>query len=366
MALLLKLMTRNLLLPLTLAATLVAGSVASAQTTKPATRPAAEQRRSNLQGQGGRYLRQVIELVQGLDLTEDQQVELRGKVKDLQADLKNINDTHGDDRRARTKAARERFVRFRTDLGDILTPNQQKALQAKMQAARKQGDRRDPNRRQNMPEGNEAKMPENVRGSGGFGDKAASVDEAPMPSRFADRLRGGVMKPLPADMALLTGTGNDVTLGDLLAEHRPTIFVLGSWSAPSFRDRVADLPWLIDQLRDSTDRQADLVVVYTRERHPDGGVARNEEENISIPQHASADDRVAAARVVRERLPTNRPGVTVVLDTMDDVLLEHIADGQAGDFAIVVKPDGTIVARQRWFDPTAIPALVDQANTETE
>ena len=68
---------------------------------------------------------------------------------------------------------------------------------------------------------------------------------------------------------------------------------------------------------------------------------------------------------VRNLLP-KWPGLSLVLDDMDDELLSRIAGDvdEAGDWAAIVLPDGTITAKQRWFDPTAIPALVAEARSQ--
>ncbi len=257
--------------------------------------------------------------------------------------------------------------RFRGALAEVLTPEQRKELRDSMKALREERPERP--RRNAGPRSEAGERPgpgaRPPRGAGGFGRPATRPGDD-RPSRFESRLQDQVdrdqLVAVPTDLPLLTATGRETTLAQSLAEHRPTIVLLGSYSAPSFRERMADLPWLVDQLRTPSGRSADLVVVYTRERHPSDGWTnpKNDEAGIAIPAHTSAEDRLEAAKRVRSELP-DRTGVSLLVDTMDDRLASLVAGDEAGDHVVVLRPDGTVSARQRWFDPTAIVGLVEAA-----
>ena len=255
----------------------------------------------------------------------------------------------------------------------MLTAEQRATLARSVQQMRQAGDQRDPNRPQRIAGEADRPAMAAMGEADAMSDQARSravargeaSNSAATASRFVGRIKAAASEAdaLPLDLELLRPTKAAVPLKALLAENRPTVIVLGSWSAPSFRDRTADLPWLVDNLRTPGGRSADLVVAYTRERHPAGEwqTPRNEADGISIAAHATADDRVAAAAAARTAVP-DRVGVSFVLDSMDDALLEAIGGGDdEGDWAVVVTPDGTVSAKQRWFDPTAIPGLVAEA-----
>jgi Spy/CpxP family protein refolding chaperone len=334
-------------------------TVASAQPNqKPEARqPDGEQRRG--QRPAGRYLEMLQAELQKLDLSEEQQTQVKTLVAELRIDLKSIMQQNKGDREATRQAARERMSRFRASIQETLTADQAEQLKESMKQLRQ--DRPQRRDRANRPE--QGSRPSMERGRrGGFGPTTQPrVDREPgrFESRLADRADGGRIEALSLDLPLLTPTGRETTLASGLAENRPTVLVLGSYSAPSFRERMKDLPWLLDTLRDDGSRNADVLVVYTKERHPADGWTnpRNEEEGVAIPAHASADDRVAAANQVREALG-DRSGLTVLLDSMDDTLHARVAGDRPGDHVLILRPDGTVAARQRWFDPTAIPELV--------
>ncbi|MEM7808706.1 MAG: deiodinase-like protein [Planctomycetota bacterium] len=327
-------------------------------------RPRAGERRQR-GGQTGRYMEMLRAELAKLDLTEDQLTKIRDLGQNLRTDLTALREKHGDDRQALRQAGRERMSRFRGAIGEVLTEEQRAELRTAMeQLRREQGNQP---RRARGAEAGERAGPERrgPRREGGFGRPSTRPSDATS-SRFESRLQNRAesadLSTLPLDLPLLTATGNETTLGQNLHANRPTVVLLGSYSAPSFRERLRDLPWLVGELRTPGGRSADLLVVYTKERHPSDGWthADNADAGVVIPQHADANARMEAARMVRERLPA-RTGVSLVLDTMDDSLLGRVADNDPGDHVLILKPDGTVAARQRWFDPTAIIDLVADA-----
>jgi hypothetical protein len=146
---------------------------------------------------------------------------------------------------------------------------------------------------------------------------------------------------LRGDLTLYTLSGRERMLSTLLAEHRPTVIILGSLSSPSFRDRLMDLPWLAREMG----RNGDLLIVYTREQHPEGGdwqVPRNEMGQILIPAHKTLAERIKLAERVRDA--DGMRGQSVVVDSMDDTLLKAFVGKEAvnrpQNTAVVVSPGG--------------------------
>ena len=146
--------------------------------------------------------------------------------------------------------------------------------------------------------------------------------------------------------------GRPVTLGDY--RHKVLVIAFGSHTSPTFRAKAAAL----DALRESYGFRARFLVVYTREAHPAGewDVARNAAAGVSVPAHADADARAAAARAMRDALGLK---LDVAPDGMEDAVTE--AYGGFPNAAVVLGRDGTIIARQRWLDPSGLGRLIDDA-----
>ena len=323
-------------------------------------------------GAGRGRLRAFEKAVAELDLDEDRRAKVDAVMAEFKAQLRDVARAHRDDPEKLREEVQAEVARFRQKLSAELTPRQRAALRKAVRPNRGQDADEPRPRRQGgvMGQMNRGDFGE-LAGGAGFGSSApAEAGPPPAPtSRFLDRLRDppglAVGGPLPEGLNVLNLTGDAVPLRSLLAENRPTLVLLGSATSPTFRDRVGDLPWLRDQLRDAGTRAADLVVVYTREQYPAGDWTpdRNLIDGFDLPAHGSADDRVETAKNLRAWGDITGLGVTVAADAMDDAALSALAGGPSavGNFAFVFRPDGTLVARQRWFDPTAVPALVAAA-----
>jgi hypothetical protein len=323
-------------------------------------------------GQAGRYLDRLMRTVDQLELTDAQRGELQAATDTLRSDLRDAVEQHRGDREALTKATRELLTGFRGRLGRILTADQQSALRESMG---RRGSRQSPPSR---PPAGAAMEPEGAMAGGGMmgeaaGDRVRQPLAPPAADRFLSRLtsQGGLTpgQPLPAGLTVLTLRGQPVPLADHLAKDRPTILILGSASSPSFRDRMTDLPWLLERLDTPFGSAADVVLVYTREQYPAASwdLDRNRRDGFVLPQHETPDERVETAVNFRQWAGLDRPHVTVLADSMDDATRSAVA-GEAGDatgnYVLVIDPAGTVVGRQRWFDPTGLVPLVEAALDE--
>ncbi len=189
------------------------------------------------------------------------------------------------------------------------------------------------------------------------------------PTAFLDRLADpvgmDVGEALPDGLTVLTLAGNARPLADLLSKHRPTVVLIGNASSPTFRDRAGDVAWLLDELKVGTGRSADVLLVYAREQYPTGewDVQRNRAEGFELAPPNTNEERIELAKNLRNWAGLGRSGMEMVVDPIDDGVFTALAGGTTatGNFAFVFRPDGTLAARQRWFDPTGIPGLVDAA-----
>ncbi|HTW94800.1 MAG TPA: deiodinase-like protein [Tepidisphaeraceae bacterium] len=135
---------------------------------------------------------------------------------------------------------------------------------------------------------------------------------------------------------------------------RVVVLEFGSYSSPSFRDRVAAM----DRLRAQFSGVAMFLIVYTREAHPEGDwqVQRNVDAGVLVNQPTILSQRRALARRAVESLNIHTP---VVVDTMTDDVTR--AYGGAPNAAVVIDRTGRIAGRQNWTDPSGLPELIRAA-----
>jgi Spy/CpxP family protein refolding chaperone len=309
----------------------------------------------------GAMAERLAEVVRDLDLSPEQEDRARAVLDDLKR--------QGDEIRAAIRSgdemAREQagamLLDARQKLGQILTPEQQRRFRERMREPRGGGDGGPPMMGPDEMTGDRPGRPgrpRNRRGDAGDGmmemDKPAGGDrpagasaspapETPMPE---------VGAPAPAfDLKTLDGR----VVRPSSFKGRVLVLVFGSYSSPSFRQRAAAL----EQLRkDYAGRGVQFLVVYTTEAHPAGewDVERNKDDGVAVTAHADADARAAQAERARDALKLTVPFAT---DGMADEAFA--AYGRAPNGAVLIGRDGTVVARQRWFDPGALRRHIDQA-----
>jgi hypothetical protein len=137
-------------------------------------------------------------------------------------------------------------------------------------------------------------------------------------------------------------------------KNKVVVLEFGSYSAPPFRYRSAAM----DALAKEVGSRAEFITIYTAEAYPAGewNIDRNKTDNVSIPRHADAAARLAAAEKARTAL---RPNRTLAVDTMDNATARAYRAGAHSAF--VIGRDGTIVARQQWCDPDGLKRHIDAA-----
>ena len=281
------------------------------------------------------------------------------------------------DAEARQKA-RELGEETRQKLREILTPQQQEKLRELMQRPMSPPPQDGPRRpgggpaRRNRdgaatraataggPDKDQMMSEMTMSGAGAGGDMM-SMDGA----RRTDAAKPGASAPgseaVPAgpkigdpapDFTLTRPDGAQVSLASL--KGRVIVLVFGSYSAPTFRNRAAAL----EKLKSDLGTRASFFIVYTREAHPTGEweVARNKEDGISVEQARSLDARRTAAQAAREKLKLTAP---ILLDTIGNDTA--IAYGAGINSAYLIARDGTIAARQRWFEPLALRRAIENA-----
>jgi hypothetical protein len=160
----------------------------------------------------------------------------------------------------------------------------------------------------------------------------------------------GVGEAAP-DVALTRLDGGKVQLASL--KGRIVVLVFGSYSSPSFRQRAAAL----EKLRSDLGIHAQMFVVYTKEAHATGEweVDRNKDDGVSVEQPKTFEARRTLAQTAKEKLKLATP---VTIDSIDNSAAAAFGAGE--NSAIVIGRDGTIVAKQQWFEPAAVRRAVDK------
>jgi hypothetical protein len=334
---------------------------------QPATRPGGQPPPGDRPGPGapeqriGQYVEQVSAAIETLQLTEQQRPLMQQAVGELREDLRRIaQEARQNNPEAAGAAFRQRMEQFRQQVLEILSPEQAQQLGQEIQRrteARGQGDR--------PPRGPDGAMQPNQPGAAmnerrqRGGQEDAEVTAAAQ-NAFLERLNAppglDVGQPLTESVKIVSLTGKQRPLRESIPRSKPLVVFLGSMSSPSFRDHVGDFL----QLRQEIGRDADLLIIYTREQHAAGEwtVERNERDGVAIPQHATIDERIAAAKKLRQ---DGEVRIEIVVDDMENSALKALVGEAPHSAALVFAPDGTLVGRQQWLDPTGIPALVAEA-----
>src|SRR5439155_10711882 len=85
-------------------------------------------------------------------------------------------------------------------------------------------------------------------------------------------------------------------------------------------------------------------------------IDRNKDDGVQLEQPKTIEARKTLAETARQKLKITTP---ILLDSIDNEAVK--AFGATENSAYVLTRDGTIAARQQWFEPTALRRAIDQA-----
>lgn len=291
--------------------------------------------------------------LQKLDLSDEQKQKVRELMMDMQSKARDLRESagNGDDMREKMQGLQQEL---RDRLKDILTPEQQQKLQD-LTGQEGGGAGRDAARRA---------KPEAGKASADAGDNMMMK-----PDGMEDEHHTRAPKPAPADTAdalppqtLHAGdaapefrlTGLDGKVFELSSlKETPIVLEFGSYTCPVFRSRAAAM----EKLRSQYSGRVRFLIVYTKEAHPVGGweVERNKQEGIRVQQPMDLTGRKALAEEAKQKLKLTTP---ILLDDMNDSTTT--AYGGFPNGAVVIK-DGQVIASEKWVDPPALKAALDNA-----
>jgi Spy/CpxP family protein refolding chaperone len=332
-------------------------------------------------GPGAGMLDRLRDGLQKLELSDEQKQKIKTVFDDMRPKFQQVREQAQGDMQAAREKSRELVGELQNKLRTILTPEQQEKLRSIMRppgagGAGGDGPATAPARvRQREREGAGARGrdagDDTMMSSGaGAGDQmmmsgsaadAMAAGKAPKdvpkaePAKLADgSIPDGppVGSPAPQFSLRKLDGGGLVQLSQL--KGRVVVLEFGSYSCPAFRDRVSAM----EKLKSEYGNRATFFVVYSREAHPAGGweVDRNKDQSISVEQPRSIDARQQLAKKARESLKITVP---MLLDSVgNDTALAY---GAGPNSAVVIGRDGTIVAKQQWFDAYGIRRAIDNA-----
>jgi hypothetical protein len=323
------------------------------KTFAPATQPSAKSENAAPPFRPGVILERVRDNLEKLNLSAEQKEKvdkLFEETKSKGQELMQQAREGGEDAKQRL---RELAQQSRKKLGEILSPEQLEKLRQLMQAdgfSPPAEDRPAPGKKKEQSRGEQPAMKEEstmMEDSAREQAKTAAKESAPAAAVAAGPAIGD---PAP-DLKLQRLDGGNVQLAQ---KGRITVVVFGSLSCPSFRQRAAAL----EKLKETTGNRANVYVIYSKEAHPLGGweVDRNKAEGISIDDPKTIDARRALASKARDALKLSTP---ILIDTMDNTAMTTL--GAGANSAFVIARDGTLAARQQWFEPAALRRYIDQS-----
>ena len=353
-----------------------AGSAEAARQGEPVTRPAERRvERDGERGRGpGRLLERLRRATAEMDVTPEQRRDLdaafEAAIARFRQALPEMRQMSRDERREEVRVLLMGLV---DEVNAALPPEKRGEFRATVERLRDRDDDGEarPGRGFAPPPGlfggrkldGDAPPPPMMGGDAMSGpDQSEVADSTPSSAFLANLTRTPGLAfgaALPESITVLTLAGAERSLRTYQPKGRPMVVVLGSLSSPTFRDRLGDLAWL----RREVGLTAEIVVVYTAEQHPVGGdwqPLRNMVDNVAIPPHADADARVDLLK--RAMALAHAGDVTFVADGFDDAAKNTLIGDEPAVAALVFAPDGTLSGRQRWFDPTGIPGLVEAAS----
>ncbi len=326
--------------------------VAGAEVTpKPAGDPPVDASRHK----PGMMLGAIQEHLAKLDLTDVQKDQVKRLLDETRQKLNELRELVAkDDKVDPREKLRTIMGETRSKMQEILTPEQQVKLRDLMQAGTPETKPEPPKNPdepkpvdKNRVEPKPAEIPPVMKEPAERADQKPALAPAALPA--SSQIEVG--QPAP-EFSLKTT--KDKTLSLAAYKGNVLVLVFGSYSTPSFRQRISSL----EKLAKDYSTRATILIVYTREAHAVGEweVERNRDDEIAVEQHKTEADRKAQAKQAASALNITLP---VMLDTMDNSMAKTY--GLTPNGAVIIGRDGIVSARQRWFEPVGLRQQIDAA-----
>jgi hypothetical protein len=162
------------------------------------------------------------------------------------------------------------------------------------------------------------------------------------------------------DLAVFTLDGKGAKLASMWKD-RPALIVTASLTCPVARERCPKLQPIVEAF----DPEVRVLMLYTIEAHPKGDhspyspgrewvTADNEQYGVLHSQPGTLDERLALAREMHKRVGESPP---MVVDAMDNKAWRMLGGGP--NLAVLVDTNGTVIAKQGWFNEQAMHAAIE-------
>ncbi len=297
-----------------------------------ASRPTAD----DFTGTGGGLWLNLPKAIAKLDLTSDQRQQIRDlmqstrqKIQDIRAQTDN-----GGNIRSQMQQLRQDT---KSKLQTILTPDQMQTLTQTLQQMRQDqgGATTQPQKQTDSPAAPQAADEDTDQSKPAVAQASPDVG-SPVPDVKIAELNGRTFVP---------------------ANYKGHVLVLefGSLSCPVFRDHVQEM----EKLKSAEGPRAFFLLVYTREAFPAGDkdVQRNKDQNISVPDAKTLEERKTQAEQTQQSLQIT---MATAVDSMDDAVSK--AFGTFPNGSVVIGKDGNIAALEHWTNADSLRRAIDQAN----
>jgi hypothetical protein len=325
---------------------LLAGLVMAQPSEMATTQPAATSApapQSPLPPRMAMAVERLNDYVNQLGLSDDQKTQVQKLFPDTRQKLQRLRQQTQAEAAALAPKIQEIVQELRAELGDLLTPEQLEKLRSLIaqggglrgEGAGRGGDMMAPM----MPSDGRPQQPQSQNDAGPAQPELPMIDAG---------------RPAP-DFTLKKLDSQQPPLQLSSFKGKIVLLVFGSYSSPSFRQRAAAL----EQIRQEYGNRISLFIVYTRENHPAGqsNIERNKADGIAVEQPTDIEGRLALARQARSTLKLTVP---ILFDTMQDTTAQAYG-GLTTNAAYLIGRDGSVLARQQWFEPYSMKRQIDQA-----
>jgi alkyl hydroperoxide reductase subunit AhpC len=143
-----------------------------------------------------------------------------------------------------------------------------------------------------------------------------------------------------ADFTAESLDGETVRLSDYQGDKN-VLLVFGSATCPMTAATIGEINALYDEFRD----EVEFLFVYVREAHP----------GERIPAHGSMEEKIAAARLLREAEDLEMP---VLVDDLRGSIHRHYSG--LPNSAFLIDRSGHVAFRSMWANPEALAAAIDE------
>jgi hypothetical protein len=273
-----------------------------------------------------------------LDLTPDQRQQVRDLMQSTRQKAQEIRAQTGNGGVVQSQMQQLRQD-TRTKLQTILTPDQMQTLVQTLQQMRQE-------------QSGATTRPQQQAGAPAVAPRTDDdAPDEPKPAPTASQTSPDVGSPVP-DVKISELNGRTF----VPANYKGHVLVLefGSLSCPVFRDHVGEM----EKLKSAEGPRAFFLLVYTREAFPAGDkdVQRNKDQNISVTDAKSLDERKTQAAQAQQALQIT---MATAVDSMDDAVSN--AFGTFPNGSVVIGKDGKIAALEHWTNADSLRRAIDQA-----